>query len=509
MSTVLRAHHEVIIAGAGFSGIAMGIALSEDGHSDYVILEQADDLGGTWRDNTYPGCQCDVPSIVYSLTGDQNPRWSELFATQPEIWDYMRDVVERHGVAPHIRYGHEVLGAAWSEEGQVWEIDTAAGAFSADVFISGIGALCEPHVPELEGLDAFAGHTFHSARWDHGHELRGRRVAVIGSGASAIQFVPRIVDEVAELHLFQRTPPWIFPRPEMNIPPFVQDRFERHPWLLHAARWTIFSAMETRHRAFSRPGRRLSAANERRARRHLDSQVADPELRRRLTPDFRVGCKRVLLSNAWYPAIIADNATLASGGARRVVAEGVIDEAGALHEVDTIILGTGFRVTDNPVWSRLHGRDGVSLTEAFGGSPKAYYGTAVAGFPNYFCLLGPGTALGHNSVLLMIEAQIGYIRQALAFRDRRGLAGVEPRARSQAEYIEEIDAKMQGSVWVAGGCASWYQDVTGRVSVLWPQSVRAFQRRVAHFVPGEHRFTLPHAEPPSVPAAGEPEAVPA
>jgi cation diffusion facilitator CzcD-associated flavoprotein CzcO len=484
--------HQVVIIGSGFSGIAMAVALKRDGMDDFVILERAGDLGGTWRDNTYPGCACDVPSILYSLTDEQNPRWSRLFAPAPEIWAYLRAVAERHGVTAHMRYGEEVRGASWNEDDQRWLIETPAGVHEAEVLITGVGALCDPSIPALPGLQRFTGHSFHSARWDHDHDLTGRRVGVIGTGASAIQFVPKIQPRVQALRVFQRTPQWIMPRGEVPISPQWQDRFERRPWLLHAARGTIFSLLELRHRGFSHPQGRMATLNERMAVRHIERQVTDPALRAKVTPTYRMGCKRILGSNTWYPAIGAANAQVVTDGIAEVVADGIVDGAGTHHELDTLIFATGFHVVDSPMWSLVRGRGGRSLAESFQGSPKAYLGTAFAGFPNLFSLLGPGTGLGHNTVLSMIETQVGYIRQALAFRRRQGLAAIVPRQEAQDAYVAELDAAMQGSVWTAGGCQSWYLDETGRNSTLWPQTVRAYQRRVSRFVPSDNELVLPH-----------------
>ncbi len=483
--------HAVVIVGSGFSGIAMGIALQRDGIDDFVILERADDLGGTWRDNTYPGCACDIPSILYSLTDEQNPRWSQLFAPAPEIWQYMRDVATRHGLVERMRFRHEVQGAAWDDERQRWEIETSAGPLRAGVLICAVGALCDPAIPALPGLPGFAGHVFHSARWDHDHDLTDRRVGVVGTGASAIQLVPKIQPRVAALRVFQRTPPWIMPRGEVPISAEWQERFERRPWLLHAARGTIFSLLELRHRAFSHPRGRMASFNERMALRHIERQISDLALRANVTPDYRMGCKRILGSNSWYPAIGADNAELVTSPIAEVVSDGIVDGDGVHHELDTLIFGTGFHVVDSPMWSLVRGRDGRSLSEHFEGSPKAYYGTAVAGFPNLFCLVGPGTGLGHNSLLMMIEAQIAYVRQALAFRAAQDLAAIAPRPEAQAAYVAELDAAMEGSVWTAGGCQSWYLDATGRNSTLWPQTVRAYQRRIRRFVPSENELVLP------------------
>jgi cation diffusion facilitator CzcD-associated flavoprotein CzcO len=482
-------HFETAIVGAGFSGLGMAMALKDAGFDDVVILERADDLGGTWRDNTYPGCACDIPSILYSWTSEQNPRWSHAFSPQQEIWDYMREVVDRHDLRSHIRFGHDVRQLRWDGERTRWEIETSQGTITADIAISAVGGLADPSIPELPGLERFRGTTFHSARWNHDHDLRGREVAVVGTGASAIQFVPEIQPHVKRLTLFQRTPPWVMPRTNPGIPESWQRRFERHPRLLGAARRAVFSLFESFHVMFTHP--RLTRLAERRARRHIASQVPDPELRERLTPVYRLGCKRILGSDDWYPAIASDNVEVVSAGIKEVTEEGIVDRDGTLHPADTIIFGTGFQVSDPPIGHRVFGRAGEALADTWRGSPNAYLGLAVADFPNFFLLLGPNTGLGHNSVLLMVEAQIEYLIKVLGHRRSQELATIEPRAEAQARFRAEVDDGTEGSVWTAGGCVSWYLDDSGRNSTLWPGSVRAYERRLAHFHPSDYRVELP------------------
>jgi cation diffusion facilitator CzcD-associated flavoprotein CzcO len=497
----MTVNHEIAIVGAGFSGLGMAMELRSAGIEDFVVLERADDLGGTWRDNRYPGCACDIPSVLYSWTKEQNPRWSSAFAGQPEIWDYMREVVARHGLESHLRYDREVLSVRWLEQAGCWEIETAQGTFVADVVISAAGALSDPLIPSLPGLERFAGTAFHSARWRHDHDLRGRDVAAIGTGASAIQFVPEIQPSVSRLTVFQRTPPWVMPRSDRAIPERWRRRFERHPRLLESARRAVFSLQEALHVGFRHP--QLMKVLERAARRHLERQVPDPALRDKLTPDYRLGCKRILGSDSWYPALCAENVEVVTAGIDEVTPSGIRDRDGAEHPADTIIFGTGFQVTDPPISHRIHGPDGGTLADAWQGSPRAHLGLAVAGFPNLFFLLGPNTGLGHNSVLLMIEAQVDYLMRALSWRRSCGLRAIEPRPDVQARFVAEIDRATVGSVWTAGGCLSWYLDATGRNSALWPGSVRAYQRRLARFDPGEYRVHRPQPAPvpEPVPAA--------
>ena len=474
-------HVQVAIIGAGFSGLGMAIALREEGVEDFVVLERAGELGGTWRDNSYPGCACDIPSVLYSLTAEQNPGWSQAFARQPEIERYMHDLADRHRLGAHLRFAHEVTGARWDEVAQHWEITSTQGSLTAEIVVSATGALADPAIPDLSGLDRFGGRVFHSARWDHDHVLEGRRVAVVGTGASAIQFVPEIQPRVGHLDLFQRTPPWVLPRENPRIPDRWRARFARHPRLLGLTRRAVFSLLESFHIGFRHPA--VMRLAEARARRHIARQVADPALRAKLTPEYRLGCKRVLGSNAYYPALAASNVDVVTAGIREVTTTGIVDAEGVEHPVDTIIFGTGFKVTDPPISHLVRGRDGRTLAETWAGSPQAHLGLAVAGFPNLFLLLGPNTGLGHNSVLLMIEAQIAQLKRVLAHRRSHGAAAIEPSVERQAAFVAEVDRGSEGSVWTAGGCLSWYTDVTGRNSALWPGSVRAYQQRLAGFDP--------------------------
>jgi cation diffusion facilitator CzcD-associated flavoprotein CzcO len=481
------------VVGAGLSGIGMAMALLDEGETDFVVLERAADLGGTWRDNSYPGCACDIASVLYSYTAEQNPGWTRAFARQPEIQAYIKAVAARRGVMSHMRFDHEVLEATWEAEASRWMIRTTQGDYTAQLLITASGALADPQIPDLPGLSRFAGTMFHSARWDHDHDLSGQRVAVIGTGASAIQFVPEIVDRVGHLDLFQRTPPWVLPRGNPPIPEGWRRRFARSPRLLSLVREGVFSLYESFHVGFSHPA--VMRVVERRARRHIAEQVPDPELQAKLMPDYRLGCKRVLGSDAWYPALTRPNVEVITDSIQEVVADGIIDAQGVHHPVDTIIFGTGFHVTDMPIATRIRGRDGGSLADRWQGSPQAHLGMAVHGFPNLFMLLGPNTGLGHNSVLLMIEAQIAYLRQLLRHRAHERITAFEPTPQAQAAYIAEVDRGTQGSVWTAGGCLSWYVDVTGRNSTLWPGSVRAYRRRVARFDPADYLTTRTTAAP--------------
>jgi cation diffusion facilitator CzcD-associated flavoprotein CzcO len=469
--------------GSGFSGLAMAIALLRAGRRDFVILERAGELGGTWRDNTYPGCACDVPSHLYSFSFALNPDWSTTYSGQAEIFDYLRQVAVREGVLPFLRFGCALREARWDEEAGRWTLETSRGALSARILVAATGALCEPLIPKLPGLGGFRGKLFHSSAWDHDHELRGERVAVIGTGASAIQFVPQIQPKLGRLYLFQRTPPWIVPRVERPVTQLERALYRRVPTAQRLMRNAIFWQRELYAHLFLRE--RLSWIIELGARLHLRRQVRDPALRARLTPGYSPGCKRILRSNDYYPALTRPNVELVCEGISEVRERAILTSDGKAREIDTLILGTGFRATDYPVSELLRGRDGRLLSERWAGSPRALRGTMVAGFPNLFLLLGPNTGLGHNSVMVMVEAQVGYILQALAHLGPRG--ALEARPEAQQAWNEEVDRRMRGTVWADGGCQSWYLDHTGRNGAIWPDFSFRFVQALQRYDPAEHQ----------------------
>ena len=486
-------HHRTVIVGSGFSGIGMAIRLLREGERDFVLLERADDIGGTWRDNTYPGCRCDVPSHLYSFSFAPNPSWSSTFSPQPEILGYLRDVAARFGVRPHIRFGTELESAAWDEGGARWRLETSAGPISADVLIAAQGPLSDPLVPDLPGLGSFEGTAFHSARWDHEHRLDGERVAVIGTGASAIQFVPKIQPAVGRMHVFQRTPPWVMPHPNRRMSDLERKLYSRLPAAQLAMRAGIYWARETFVLQFR--NRRMRELATRMALRQLERQVPDPELRAKLTPRYELGCKRILPTDEWYPTLTQPNVEVVTDGIREIKARSIVSADGAEREVDTIIFGTGFHVTDIPLARRLHGRDGRTLAETWDGSPSAYKGAAVAGYPNLFFLVGPNTGLGHNSIVFMIESQINYVAGALKAMRRRGARVVDVRPEAQAAYNAEIDAMTEGTVWVSGGCSSYYIDRNGRNSTIWPTFTMPFRQRTREFDEAAYAMGAPAPAP--------------
>jgi len=474
-------HVRVAIIGTGFSGIGAAIRLKRAGIDDLVLLERADDLGGTWRDNHYPGLCCDVPSHVYSFSFELNKHWTRGFAPGWEIQDYLRSTAQKHGVTERIRYRHEVLEAAWDDEARRWRIETAGGHFTANFLLSGSGALSDPSTPDIPGLGDFEGKLFHSVHWDHDHDLSGERVAVIGTGASAIQFVPQIQPQVGRLDLYQRTPPWIIPRLDHEITRPEHLLLRWIPFSEALVRALLYWSLETRVIGFKRP--RLMKIAERVARRHMRRQVPDPSLRAKLTPDYTIGCKRVLISDNYYPSLAQPNVNVVTDGIEEIRSGSIVSADGIEREVDTIILGTGFRVTDPPIAERIRGRDGRTLAEHWDGSIQAYLGTAIAGYPNLFFITGPNTGLGHNSMVFMVESQLNYVIDCLRTMRERNAETVEVRPEAQDAFNDQLQASMKGTVWTAGHCKSWYLDATGRNTTLWPSYSWSFRRRTRRFDP--------------------------
>jgi cation diffusion facilitator CzcD-associated flavoprotein CzcO len=477
--------HRVAVIGTGFAGLGMSIELLRVGIEDFVVFERASSVGGTWRDNTYPGCACDVPSHLYSLSFAPNPDWSRSFSPQPEIWAYLKRTAERSGVLPHVRFDCEVTDARWNDDDKHWILQTPQGEFRSRVLIAGIGGLIEPKSPDVPGLSGFGGEVFHSARWNHDYDLEGKRVAVIGTGASSIQFVPKIQPKVAELHLFQRTPAWIAPRADRRISERRKRLYRRFPVTQRLSRSMIFWAREALGYAFIKNPKAMRLV-ERAAKRHIANQVDDPELRRKLTPDYTFGCKRALISNDFYPAVAKPNVELLTEGLAEVRGNTVIGSDGTEREVDAIILGTGFDVTGFPGAAIIHGRDARSLTELWDGSPSAHRCTTVHGYPNFFILGGPNFGTGHMSAVQMVEHQYSYVLDALAQIDRDGIASFDVRLDAQQRFIAEIDRKMAATVWTIGGCQSWYVDRTGRNSTLWPDWTFEHAKATERFDPAEY-----------------------
>ncbi len=469
----------IAIVGGGFAGIGMAIRLRQAGIEDFVVLERAGDVGGTWQANTYPGCQCDVPSHLYSFSFEPNPGWSRTYSRQPEIWDYLRRCAQRHGLGPQLRLRHEMTGAAWDAQTQRWNVKTSRGHFSAALLVDATGPLSHPARPSIPGLEDFEGTVFHSAEWDHDHDLAGERVAVIGTGASSIQFVPQIASKVGKMHVFQRTAPWIIPHSDRATTRAERRIYRALPVTQRAVRAGIYWGREATVVMFAkRP--RLGRIVERAAGLHLRRQIPDRSLRERLKPSFRLGCKRVLISNTFYPALARENVELITEKIAAIDGRAIVMADGSRREVDTIILGTGFHVTDPPTAWLVRGRGGKTLAQIAGPSPRAYLGTAMRGFPNLFKLIGPNTGLGHSSMVFMIESQLAYVMDAIRQMDERAIASVEVRRDAVDAYNDELQAMMAGTVW-ATGCASWYLDATGHNTTLWPDFTFRFRKRTRRF----------------------------
>jgi cation diffusion facilitator CzcD-associated flavoprotein CzcO len=459
---------KILIIGAGFGGIGMGIGLRKAGFDDFVILEKAADLGGTWRDNQYPGCACDVPSPLYSFSYELNPDWSRLFAPQEEIWEYLRRCAAAYGIDRHIRYGSRVESVAWDDADRLWTVRTAEGKrYRTHAVISGAGALHLPSYPDIAGIDEFAGESFHSSRWNHAADLTGKRVAVIGTGASAIQLVPAVAGQGARLTVFQRTPPWIQPRPDVAIPDRMRAVLRTVPGAARALRYAVYWGLETRALGFALDPR-LMAPMEAVARRHLERQVSDPELRARLTPDYTIGCKRILVSSDYYPALQRPDVDLVTDPIARITRTGVVTADGTPHGADALVFATGFRVVDAATELNVSGRGGVKLKDAWAAGVEAYRGITVPGFPNFFMLLGPNTGLGHTSVVFMIEAQVQHVLSCLRIVSRRKAATIEATEPVTRRYNDSLQRRLRRAVWSAGGCRSWYLDDAGINRAIWP-----------------------------------------
>jgi cation diffusion facilitator CzcD-associated flavoprotein CzcO len=455
----------IVIVGAGFSGIGMAIGLKKAGYHDFVVLEKGDDLGGTWRDNRYPGCACDVPSPLYSYSFELNPAWTRLFAPRQEIWDYLRGCARKYGVDGHIRYGCAVSQMNWDEQAQCWHVATTShGPYQARAVVAAAGALHLPSCPDIPGRGEFGGTAFHSARWDHTVSLKGRQVAVIGTGASAIQFIPEIASQPDRLRVFQRTAPWVQPRPDAAIPARMRGTLTAAPLAARAMRDAIYWTMEAAALGFAvHPA--LMAPVQARAQRHLARQVTDPGLRARLTPDYTIGCKRILLSSRYYPALQRPNVDLITDRITMITPAGLITADGTAHPADVIIYATGFKVIEAAAALNVTGRDGRKLADE---GLAAYRGITVPGFPNFFMMLGPNTALGHTSVVFMIESQVQHILSCLRMLARDRAATIEAGPEATSRYTTGLQRRLRRAVWSAGGCVSWYLDEAGINRAIWP-----------------------------------------
>lgn len=482
-----KPHIRVAIVGAGFSGLGAAIRLAKDGEDDFLVFERADELGGTWRDNRYPGAACDVMSLLYSYSFAPYSGWKTTFGKRDEIFAYLQRTAEKFDVRQHIRFGHALERARWDEDAKLWNVTTTGGEWTADVLVLGTGYLSEPAVPAIPGVSGFAGVAVHSSRWDPEIDLTGKHVGVVGTGASAIQIIPTIQPEVASLTVYQRTPAWVAPKPDKEI---------SKPQL---ALRRLVPGYQRFRRTFNKYGREVIVAMlskpalmrktlQGNALTNLHKSIPEGPLRDALTPDYVAGCKRVLFSNTYYPALASANVDLVSAAVTRV--DGPRVHAGAdMRELDVLIFATGFQTADRPVAHLIEDAEGRTLAEHWTGGASAYLGSTVSGFPNLFVLMGPNTALGHSSQTVMIEAQLNYLMGALEAMSTRGIQSFEVRREVQDRHDAMIRRRFAGTVWQDGGCASWYMDESGRNPSIWPSTTTRFERLTSTFSPSDHLLT--------------------
>ncbi|WP_224389757.1 NAD(P)/FAD-dependent oxidoreductase [Pseudonocardia sp. ICBG1293] len=477
----------VVIVGAGISGIAQAVMLEKAGITDYLILEKADGIGGTWRDNTYPGCACDVESHLYSYSFADNPDWTRTYAPQEEILRYLESVAGERRISHALRFGVEVTGARWDDRSATWSLHTSAGEFTARFLVFGTGGLHGAHLPDIPGLDRFTGPVWHSSQWDHDQDLTGRRVALVGTGASGVQIAPEVAEVAARLVVFQRSAPWVLPKDDRPVSRRMRRVLRYLPGARSAFRRFLYWKRELRGIGFHHRPAMLAKA-EPRVRRFLEAQVADPELRSLVTPDYAFDCKRVLFSNTYYPALNRENVEVVAGAPVAAGARSLVDASGTEHEVDAVVLATGFDVTSSLDRIRIEGVDGRLLSERWSAGPTTYRGVAVPGFPNMFLLLGPNGFAAYTSVISMIEAQASYVVRVVRALRARGASALEVRPEAEARFQAEVGRKFPRTVWSPEHCRSWYQSRSAAGTVLWPDST--WRYRLALRRPDLHDYRV-------------------
>lgn len=484
---------DLIIVGAGVGGLAAGVMARELGLR-FSIVDRGTTVGGTWRDNTYPGCACDVPSHLYSLSFAQNPDWTRSYPRQPEIEAYLEGLSDSLDLRRQIEFGCEVTAVVWDDHLQIWTICVADGSVRrARSVIMATGPLSRPSLPDIVGLDEFRGSMFHSARWDHSQDLRGERVAVIGTGASAIQFVPEIAPIAAQVTVFQRTAPWVLPRDDRPAPRWRRSLYRSVPFLQRLHRWRVYARQEMLAAAFIGRGRLaqgLATRIKQEVRNQIESSISDPVLQAQLTPTYEPGCKRLLISNDWYPALARENVEVCVSDVERITPTGILTADGVEHHVDTIIMGTGFAASDFPGPVRVVGRHGQDLAERWRDGAATHLGITVDGFPNLYFLAGPNTGLGHNSIIFMIEAQLHHVRGVLRSQRRHGDPVTMATSRAVAGFYESVQRRLARTVWTTG-CTSWYRSAGGQVDTLWPGSTVEYWARTRWFRPSSHEAVEP------------------
>ena len=482
-------HVEHLIVGAGFAGLCAAIKLQEDGETDFLVVEKGSTVGGTWRDNTYPGAACDVPSQLYSFSFAPNPEWTSSYSPGPEIQDYIERVAQRSGTLDRFEFDTRMVDATWDPAAQRWQVRISGPdgerTVTAMTLVVGAGGLSEPKLPEIDGIETFQGTLFHSARWDHDADLAGKRVAVIGTGASAIQIVPELQQTLessgGHLDVYQRSAPWVIPRNDRTYGGLERAVLRRLPALGRLYRTGIYWAHEGYVPAFTMAPK-LAAPAAKAAAMNISHGIKDPELRAKVTPTFAIGCKRILRSNTYYPALAADNTEVVTDRIAKITGNAIVTADGVERPVDVIVVATGFHTTELPIAEHITGTDGRTLADVWRKTGMAAYkGTTVPGFPNLFMIVGPNTGQGHTSMVFIIESQVAYIRDAIKTMRRSGYAAVEPNPAAFRKWNANLQRRMKRTVWNTGGCQSWYLDEQGRNTVLWPKSTFTFRRQLASF----------------------------
>jgi cation diffusion facilitator CzcD-associated flavoprotein CzcO len=476
----------VAVVGGGFGGVGAAAMLKRAGYDDVTVFERGERVGGVWHDNTYPGAACDIPSHLYEFSFAPNPRWSRRYAPQAEIQAYLEEIGRRYGVADRIRTRTEVLSARWDESRQTWMLETTAGPHEASILVTACGQLSVPTVPPIAGLESFAGPAFHTARWRHDVDLAGKRVAVVGTGCSAIQVVPAIQPEVAQVDVYQRSPGWTFPKMDFPYSERAKALFERFPILQRLDRAAIFYFQElgaagmTKHRWLLRAFQAIS-------RRRINAAIEDPELRRKVTPTDEIGCKRIMLTDDWYPTLTKPNVELVAKRIAEVTPGGIRTEDGAERPADVLVLATGFATHGFVAPMEIVGADGRRLTDAWADVPRAYLGLSVPAFPNMFLLYGPNTNGGTGSVVSTIEAGTNHVIAALQELDRADARKIEVRRETAETFDRELRAALAGTVWHSG-CTNWYVDENGHDPNQWPWLWTTYRRRTGKLEPGAYEL---------------------
>lgn len=499
------AHVRVAIVGAGFAGIGAAIRLKRRGEASFVILERASRVGGTWRDNTYPGIACDVPSHLYSFSFAPNPEWSRFYAPGHEIKNYLEACVQRESLTAHLRLGTDLTNAHWDEETKRWMIETSRGTLTADTLLMAAGRLTTPRIPPVPGATEFMGEWFHSARWNHDAQLAGKRIGIIGSGASAIQLVPELAKVASELVVMQRSAPYVIPRDDASYSAAQQRTFARLPETMAALRSKLFWQQEQVYAQRLSGSRAVDEAREH-ALGHLQVQVTDAKIREQLTPNYEIGCKRVLISSTYYPTFNSEHVHLQPTALAAVEGNTLVGADESRFDVDVLVYATGFLTARQPFASRIFGRAGTSLADTWSNGMRGYASTTVHGFPNFFVLNGPNAGLGHSSAIYMIETQIEYVLGALSHLDETGAASLEVRAEAEQNYVDSIDSLSAETVWMNGGCSSWYVDPAAkRLTLLWPDFAHAFRAANERFDESVY-LSVPASSSVAAPASDSPVA---